>query len=92
MVQPYIMAIGHARCIGKKFLVVGDSKIVELNRNAAPANAIDVLFKSFFAFRAHFPLGWKNVLRFLQVHVYDIPLENPRKSKFKEVLIRIKNC
>ncbi|XP_026276302.2 uncharacterized protein LOC113205063 isoform X2 [Frankliniella occidentalis] len=89
-VQPHILATGNQQGVRKMWLVV-DSKLMELHRNATPVTAIDLLIKSFFVFHLHFPLAWKNVLRFLQVHIFQIPLENERWSKFSEVHLRLKH-
>ncbi|KAK3922018.1 hypothetical protein KUF71_011194 [Frankliniella fusca] len=89
-IQPHVLAVGNQQAIRKMYLAV-DSKLMEFKNSATPINAIDTLVKSFFVFNLHFPLAWKNVLRFLQLHVYKIPLENPRWSKFSEVESRIRN-
>lgn len=90
-VQPYVMAVGSPNSISKMFIVVGDTRLFELPRNASVTNALDLLFKTFFVANLFYPLGWKNVLRFLQVHIYAIPLENPRESTFDEQLLLILN-
>jgi hypothetical protein len=91
-VQPYILATGNQQGQGvRKMWLVVDGKLMELHRNATPVTAMDLLIKSFFVFHLHFPLAWKNVLRFLQVHIFQIPLENQRWSKFSEVHLRLQN-
>lgn len=85
------MIQGHPKALGKMHIVCGNGDLFELPRAASPTNAVDLLFKTYFALHLHYPLGWKNVLRFLQVNVYEIPLENNRESGFDSVLMRIKN-
>ncbi|KAK3919946.1 putative GTP-binding protein EngB, partial [Frankliniella fusca] len=89
--QPHIMIQGHPKALGKMHIVCGNGDLFELPRAASPTNAVDLLFKTYFALNLHYPLGWKNVLRFLQVNVYEIPLENNRESGFDSVFMRIKN-
>ncbi|KAK3921590.1 Efflux pump himE [Frankliniella fusca] len=90
-IQPHIMAVGHPKAMGTMYLVVGDGKIIELHRTATPTKAIDLLFKTYHALNIHYPLGWKNVLRFIAVHIFYIPPEGKRESQFQEQLRRIKN-
>ncbi|KAK3918348.1 Pentatricopeptide repeat-containing protein, chloroplastic [Frankliniella fusca] len=90
-VQPHLMVVGHPRALGKMFLVCGNGECMELPRQASPTNAIDLLFKTYFALHLHYPSGWKNVFRFLQVHVYNIPLHNPRESSFEALMMKIRN-
>ena len=90
-VQPYVMAVGSPDNISKMFIVVGDTRLFELPRTASATNALDLLIKTFFVGNLFYPLGWKNALRFLQVHVYKIPPENPRESTFDEKLLFILN-
>lgn len=90
-IQPHLMATGNPHVLAQMFLVLGDGVVMSLPRSATPTNAVDLLLKTFFALSLHYPLGWKNVFRFLQVHVYELPLENPRESSFDETLIRIMN-
>lgn len=47
--------------------------------------------KSFFALCMHFPLGWKNVLRFIHVHVFKIPVERKREGSFDDKFLMIDN-
>ncbi|XP_034230098.1 uncharacterized protein LOC117638947 isoform X2 [Thrips palmi] len=90
MIQPHLMTVGNGRD-AKIFLVLGDSKLLELSRAATLTNATDLLLKSFFVFSAYFPLGWKNAFRFLQLYVYKIPLDSARESSFPEHYLRLKN-
>ncbi len=85
------MAIGHPKAMGTMYLVIGDSKIIELHRTATPTKAIDLLFKTYHALNIHYPLGWKNVLRFIAVHIFYIPPEGKRESQFQTQLRQIKN-
>lgn len=82
--QPYLLGIGTPRNINRIFLVLGDSKLVALHHTATPIHALDLLFKTFFTLSSFYPLGWKNVFRFVQVYVYEIPLENKRESTFSD--------
>lgn len=90
-VQPYILARGTTKQISQMYLVLGDGKLVQLSRHASPVNAIDLLLKCYFSLTLHYPLGWKNVFRFIQVHVFKIPKENARESDFSEKAISIRN-
>lgn len=90
-IQPHLMVSGTPNAFQNIYLVLGDGVLVPLTRAASATNAVDLLLKTFFALNLHFPLGWKNAFRFIQVHVYEIPLENLRESSFDETLIRIKN-
>ena len=90
-VQPHLMAVGHAKSIGKMFLSIEDGKLLELSRSATPTNAVDLLLKTYFALHVFFPLGWKNAFRFIQIYGYGIPLENARESSFSEPYLRIMN-
>lgn len=86
------MAIGPAESLGKLFLVIGDGKVLELPRQCKAIQAIDLLLKVYHGLHLHYPLAWKNVYRFIQVHVYDIPLPpKSRESKFSEKMLEIKN-
>jgi len=90
-IQPYILAQGDRNSIVELYLVIENSKLLKLNGGTSITAAIDLLIKCFFALCMHFPLGWKNVLRFIHVHVYNIPVENPRESIFEEKFMMINN-
>jgi hypothetical protein len=90
-IQPYIMAVGHPRCIGKMYLVWGDSHSMELSRSATPLRAIDLWFKAHYVLHCPPVLGWKNVFRFLEVHLFGITPENPRLSLFMEKYLELQS-
>lgn len=91
-VQPFLMVQGRpGEFLGQKFIVCGNGSIVSLPRQIRSVKAIDLLFKTYFALYLHYPLGWKNVFRFLQVHLFDIPLDNPRESTFESALMILNN-
>ena len=83
MIQPHLLCIGNQKALGRMFLVVGDSSLLELSRNATPTNAVDLLLKTYFTLHLHYPLGWKNAFRFFQIYIYGIPSEK-RESSFPE--------
>ncbi|KAK3916612.1 Proton extrusion protein PcxA [Frankliniella fusca] len=89
--QPHILAIGSKRNIQTMYLVLGDGLLLNLKHSATPTKAIDLLLKTFFALQLHYPLGWKNVFRFIQVHIFDMPPDRPRESTFSEKLLILKH-
>lgn len=89
-VQPYLLALGDNQAFTRLCVVVGDSNFFFL-KTVSTTSAVDLLFKTYFAFNLFYPLGWKNVFRFLETNVFNIPLSNPRESKFEEQLLMIKS-
>ncbi|KAK3920037.1 Ribosomal RNA large subunit methyltransferase G [Frankliniella fusca] len=89
--QPHILAIGSKRNIQTMYLVLGDGLLLNLKHSATPTKAIDLLLKTFFALQLHYPLGWKNAFRFIQVHIFDMPPDRPRESTFSEKLLILKH-
>ena len=69
-IQPYLILVQAALTskIVRHFLVL-DSSPVQITVNST-VNAIDILFKSYFIFNVHFPLGWRNTFHFLQTAIY----------------------
>lgn len=63
-IQLYILAVGDSNKFHSLILVLG----------TLPLRALDLLFKLHFVLQSHLVLGWKNVFRFLQIHVSKVPI------------------
>lgn len=91
-VQPFMMAQGRpGEYLGQKYIVCGTGQLFQLPRQVRSVKAFDLLFKTYYALHLHYPLGWKNVFRFIQVHLYGIPSENPRESTFENAFMIVQN-
>ncbi|KAK3918567.1 Heat-stable enterotoxin receptor, partial [Frankliniella fusca] len=81
-VQPYLLCLGHPRCLGKITLVWGDRESTDLPVGTAPLKAVDFLMKSFHVMQVPYYLGWKNFFRFISYHFNQINPDNKRLSVF----------
>jgi hypothetical protein len=61
----------------------------QLPRDTDPTRALDLLIKTFYVLEIHFPLGWKNVLRFLAVHIFKIMPSSPKVSIFMQEWMKL---
>ena len=73
-IQPYILAVGDSNKFHSLILVLGDGASIQLPMGTLPLRALDLLFKLHFVLQSHLVLGWKNVFRFLQIHVSKVPI------------------
>jgi len=94
-VQPYLVGVGDKKKILTYILVLGDSQSIQLPRNCLGLRALDLLIKAHYALNIEFVLGWKNVYRFLTLHVYKLPPTKEqiekRHSTFVEQFMQLKN-
>lgn len=90
-IQPYLLGIGSTKKIESFILVLGDSQSVQLPPGVQSVKAIDLLFKAHFALDTHYLLGWKNVFRFFEIHLYKLKIAGPRLATFTEQFMQLNN-
>ncbi|KAK3932659.1 Superoxide dismutase [Mn/Fe] [Frankliniella fusca] len=88
-IQPYLLCLGHPRCLGKITLVWGDKESTDLPVGIAPLKAVDYLAKAFHIMQVPYMLGWKNFFRFISYHFYRIPPEHNRLSVFTAQFVEL---
>lgn len=97
-IQPYVLAVGDSKKLHTLILVLGDGVSIQLPRGTLPLRAFDLLFKVHFVFQSYFILGWKNVFRFVQLHICKLPITDEQvknrhstfMEQFKEIMAQAK--
>ncbi|KAK3917324.1 Nitrate reductase [Frankliniella fusca] len=90
-IQPYLLGVGTEKKIESIILVLGDSQSVQLPPGVQVLKAIDLLVKAHYVLNTHYVLGWKNVYRFLEVHMYKLKPSGSRLSTFTEHYLQMVN-
>lgn len=86
-VQPYLLAFVPEGQVTSLSIVV-DSKTINLQTTSI-LKGLDMLFKVYYVFNVHYPLGWKMFWEMVQNGIYEI---EPRKltNSAREILLRYK--